>query len=73
MRQDMEHVRALSLAELFSNRQALIFLALWAGLNLLFGTGSFPADGGGEIAWEAHFGGFLGGLLLFGFLDKPRG
>jgi membrane associated rhomboid family serine protease len=72
MQQDMEHVRALSLAELLRNRQALMFLALWAGLNLFFGTGSFTADGGGEIAWEAHFGGFIGGLLLFGFFDKPR-
>jgi membrane associated rhomboid family serine protease len=66
-------VRALSLAELLSNRQALMFLALWAGLNLLFGTGSFSPDGGGQIAWEAHFGGFLAGLLLFGLMDKPRG
>ena len=72
MQQDMEHVRALSLAELLRNRQALMFLALWAGLNLFFGNGSFTADGGGKIAWEAHFGGFFGGLLLFGFLDKPR-
>lgn len=73
MRQDMEYVRALSLAELLRNRQALMFLALWAGLNLLFGTGSFSPDGAGQIAWEAHFGGFLAGLLLFGLLDKPRG
>lgn len=60
-----------SLAELWRNRQALTFVAVWFGVNLLFGL--FPqATGESElIAWEAHVGGFAAGLLLFGVLD-PR-
>jgi membrane associated rhomboid family serine protease len=59
------------LSDLWRNRQALTFLALWFGVNLLFGL--FPqATGATElIAWEAHIGGFCAGLLLFGLLD-PR-
>jgi membrane associated rhomboid family serine protease len=56
---------------MWSNRQALIFVALWFGVNLLFGL--FPrAVGETElIAWEAHLGGFVAGLLSFGLLDRP--
>lgn len=59
------------LSDLWRNRQALTFVALWFGVNLLFGL--FPrATGESEqIAWEAHVGGFAAGLLLFGLLD-PR-
>lgn len=71
-REDMEHVRALTLPELLRNRQAMVFLGLWAGLNVLFGAGSFTAGGEAQIAWEAHFGGFFAGLLLFGLFDRPR-
>ena len=51
-----------------------IFLAVWFGLNLVFGL--LPDGGGlasGAIAWEAHVGGFLAGLLLFPLFDPvPR-
>lgn len=62
--------RAARLSELWSNRQALTFLALWFGVNLLFGL--FPKATGEteQIAWEAHVGGFAAGLLLFGLLDR---
>jgi membrane associated rhomboid family serine protease len=50
--------------------RVLLFLAIWFGLNLLFGLGSFAlADGEQNIAWEAHIGGFLAGLLLFPWFD----
>lgn len=70
---DMEHVRALTLPELFRNRRALMFLSLWAGLNLLFGAGSFTMGGQAQIAWQAHFGGFFAGLFLFGLFDRRSG
>jgi membrane associated rhomboid family serine protease len=61
--------RGTNLSELWSNRQALTFVALWFGANLLFGL--FPqAMGENElIAWEAHVGGFAAGLLSFGLFD----
>jgi membrane associated rhomboid family serine protease len=46
------------------------FLAVWFGLNLLFGIGSLPIlDGEQPVAWQAHLGGFLAGLLAFAAFD----
>jgi len=52
----------------------LVFLFAWFGLNLLFGIGSIGLPGGEQsIAWEAHIGGFVAGLLLFSLFDPvPR-
>jgi len=48
----------------------LIFLGVWIGLNALFGLGTVAMPGAGqEIAWQAHIGGFLAGLLLFNVFD----
>jgi membrane associated rhomboid family serine protease len=48
----------------------LVFLLAWFGLNLLFGIGSVGLpDGEQSIAWEAHIGGFVAGLLLFPLFD----
>ena len=57
--------RCLSLQELRYNQQAMMFLGIWLVLNLVFGLFS----GGGSIAWEAHLGGFVAGLLLFPYVD----
>jgi membrane associated rhomboid family serine protease len=46
------------------------FLAIWFGLNLLFGIGSLPILGDEQpVAWQAHVGGFLAGLLAFAAFD----
>jgi membrane associated rhomboid family serine protease len=48
----------------------LIFLAVWIGLNAIFGLGSIPLTGQGQaIAWQAHIGGFAAGLFLFAAFD----
>lgn len=50
------------------------FLAVWFGMNIIFGVGSFPGSEGATVAWQAHIGGFLAGLLLFSLFDPiPRG
>jgi membrane associated rhomboid family serine protease len=62
------------LAPLFS-RQILIFTAVWAAINLLAGVTGLGLGGeSGMIAWQAHLGGFLAGLLLCGPFDflRPR-
>jgi len=66
--------RPLSLRELVTNGKALGFTAIWLALTLFSGgtgwTGnSFLSDS--TIAWEAHIGGFLGGLLAF-YVLAPR-
>lgn len=61
-----------SLRRMAANKRAMFFLAAWFGVNLLFGM--FPqaaGSGNNVIAWEAHIGGFVAGLLLFGLFD-PR-
>ncbi|MCF8477462.1 MAG: rhomboid family intramembrane serine protease [Pseudolabrys sp.] len=67
-------VPALPLSGVLSDSRVLIFLAVWFGINLLFGLGSTPLTGANEVvAWQAHIGGFLAGLLLFSWFDpKPN-
>lgn len=53
-----------------SDRRVIAFLAVWFGLNLLFGLfAGNTSFASGPIAWEAHIGGFLGGLILFRYFD----
>lgn len=66
--------RPLTLPELLTSGKALGFTAIWLALTLFSGgtgwTGnSFLSDS--AIAWEAHVGGFLGGLLAF-YVLAPR-
>ncbi|WP_102866789.1 rhomboid family intramembrane serine protease [Pseudovibrio exalbescens] len=60
--------------EALSNPQVFGFIVAWFGINLLFGLWSTPLAGeGASIAWEAHVGGFIAGLLLFPVFDPvPR-
>jgi len=50
------------------------FLAVWFGVNIIFGMGSIAVGSeGATVAWQAHIGGFLAGLLLFSVFDPiPR-
>ena len=64
---------ALSLTELVRTKAALLFILVWFGTNLLFGL--YPSLSGvsdGPIAWQAHIGGFLAGLLAFPLFDPRR-
>jgi membrane associated rhomboid family serine protease len=64
------HVPAAPLRAAFSDPRILAFLAVWFGLNILFGLGSLSLAGEDQqVAWQAHIGGFLAGLLLFPLFD----
>lgn len=64
---------ALSLRQTLTQRQPLTFIAVWFVSNLLFGvSGAVPGMGDATIAWEAHIGGFLAGLILFDLFDPVR-
>ena len=71
---DAYRVPAVPLLATLRDPRFLMFLAAWIGLNALFGFGSVPIGGEGqEIAWQAHIGGFVAGLLLFNTFDPvPR-
>jgi membrane associated rhomboid family serine protease len=61
----------MSLGETLSDKRFLAVLLLWIALNAYFGLrGVGLAGEEGGIAWEAHIGGFLCGLLIFGAFDK---
>ena len=64
---------ALTLVETFTTKAALVFIVFWFVTNVIFGL--FPSLSGvtdGPIAWPAHIGGFLTGLLAFPLLDPRR-
>lgn len=66
-------IPAEPLGRLWHNRRALLFIAIWFATNILFGAGLVPIFGEEtSVAWEAHIGGFIAGLLLFPFLDPGR-
>jgi membrane associated rhomboid family serine protease len=67
-------VPALPLMRAMRNGRVLGFLGIWFAVNIIFGVGSIAigADGA-SVAWQAHIGGFLAGLLLFSLFDPiPR-
>lgn len=65
-------VPAIPLLGVLRDARVLLFLIVWFGINLLFGTSSMPMMGiapGETVAWQAHIGGFVGGLVLFSWFD----
>jgi membrane associated rhomboid family serine protease len=63
-------VPAAPLSFALRDPRIMVFLLAWFGLNLLFGIGSIGLPGAEQsIAWEAHIGGFVAGLLLFPLFD----
>lgn len=60
---------AQSLREVMADRRVLTFLGVWFAINLLFGL---LGSQSGSIAWEAHIGGFLAGLILFRAFDPIK-
>lgn len=64
---------ALALAAVLKDRRARSFLIVWFASNALFGIGSVQFGLSDQpVAWQAHVGGFLVGLLLFRWFDPVR-
>jgi membrane associated rhomboid family serine protease len=62
----------IRLADVWRDRRVVIFVAVWFVVNFAFAYVAQPLEiTEGPIAWEAHVGGFLAGLLLFGLFDPP--
>lgn len=67
------HVPALPLSQALRNPQVLAFLGVWFGVNIVFGMGSIAIGATPQsIAWQAHIGGFVAGLVLFSLFDPAR-
>lgn len=62
---------ALPLPQAFRDIRVLAFVAIWFAVNYVFGATGMAGDGDAPVAWEAHIGGFLVGLLGFRLFDPP--
>lgn len=63
-------LRALPLRHVIGDRRVLTFIIFWFLSNLVFGVGAQPLGlSDASIAWQAHVGGFIAGLLLFSIFD----
>jgi membrane associated rhomboid family serine protease len=58
---------------LFFELPAIVFVGFWFLIQVLQGTAELvsPSIGGG-VAWWAHIGGFVAGLLFASLLARPR-
>lgn len=57
----------------FFDMPAAFYLVFWFFMQLFNGTMSLAAPGHvGGVAWWAHIGGFVAGVLLFGAFLRPR-
>lgn len=66
-------VPAAPLSAMLRDPRILAFLAVWFGINFIFGMGAIAMPGTeGTVAWEAHIGGFLAGLFGFSLFDPVR-
>jgi membrane associated rhomboid family serine protease len=55
------------------SRPILIFSAAYAAINLLLAVIELgPGSSSGQVAWQAHLGGYAAGLLLSGVFDRLR-
>ena len=59
------------LAATLSDRRILVATAIWFMVNALAVVGLGTPAASGPVAWEAHVGGYLAGLLGFGLFDGP--
>ncbi len=65
-------IPAASLSRVFLERRSLIFILIWFGTNFIFGAGGqMLGFSDMPVAWVAHVGGFVAGLVLFPLFDRP--
>jgi len=58
------------LAQLLRERRALGFIAIWMATNFVFGAGAQTLGASdAPVAWIAHVGGFVAGLVAFPLFD----
>ncbi len=69
LRDDPRSVRLMPLSETLRDRRVQLATALWLVVNGLAVIGVGTGGAAGAIAWEAHIGGFLAGILGFGWFD----
>jgi membrane associated rhomboid family serine protease len=66
-------VPRMPLALALRDQRTMTAVLIWLAINLVFGFGLGDMFQSGEIAWEAHIGGFLLGFLFFSWFDRGPG
>ncbi len=69
LRDDPQSVPVTGIVETLRDPRILAVVGIWIVVNYIFGIGGSELTGGGEIAWQAHLGGFISGFLLVGYFD----
>lgn len=60
----------LPIAAVLRSRGVMTFLGVWMVINLATGLLGFAPGVDGQIAWEAHIGGFVAGFFGLRFFDR---
>jgi membrane associated rhomboid family serine protease len=72
----LSHFKPLSPLQFINNKRALIFTFIWLGATMITATSQYMTGTAfldeRVIAWEAHLGGFIAGLISFYLLDRKR-
>ena len=71
LREAPRSVPMMPLVTALQDRRVLAVTAIYLLLNAITAFGIPGISAGGEIAWEAHLGGYFAGLLAFGLFDRP--
>ncbi len=62
----------MPLRQTLTRRPVYSFIAVWVGLNIIFGVSGVSFNGDPiSVAWQAHIGGFVAGLVLLPFFERP--
>ena len=65
-------VPLMSVPAMLTNRRVLTVIVVWIVINFVMAAVAPAVMSTGGIAWQVHLGGFIAGLLGFGFFDPVR-
>jgi membrane associated rhomboid family serine protease len=72
----MATLKPLTPLQILKNKQALLFSIMWLGLTMFTATSQYFTGTAfleeRVVAWEAHLGGFIAGLIAFYLLDRKQ-
>ena len=66
---DLYRRPAPPLSVVVRDRRVIVFVLVWFVANIVFGLTGGAGLASGAIAWDAHIGGFIVGLLAFSLFD----
>ncbi len=70
--QDPSQIRIMTVSEFFTEPRILFIILIWVILNWFVGYFGLGVSGDAQIAWEAHLGGFIAGIIGVFLFDGQR-